>query len=277
MEWGPLRNACSRDGPPLQFGRRLGQDNCGVRYSERRSAACPAPSRRPSPPGTACSRSSTTWPVVMPSAVSSPATWKRSTSGCTPCERSCSKSSRSSAASRCRGGPAGRRSSRRSSTRTTGGTRCSGGRRRPSRAPRWGSLGRQAPPAHVAPPGQGVVLVVVGGSDVVAGIVTVVVGAVLALAVVVFRCVVVLPFFLCLCFLCLSVQRLWLRASWNVRANWYRPHHRRYGGVPGVANCSTGCPCSAPVMKVCQISAGSVPPVTPAIPCTPRIGFSSVG
>ena len=61
-------------------------------------------------------------------------------------------------------------------------------------------------------------MVVVGGRDVVVRIVNVVAGAVVALAVVVFCCVVVLPFFSC--FLCLCVQRLCLRASRQVRANW---------------------------------------------------------
>ena len=39
---------------------------------------------------------------------------------------------------------------------------------------------------------------------------------------------------------------------------------------------SSGCPRSAAVMYACQICAGRVPPVTPAIPCTSRIGFSPV-
>ena len=60
--------------------------------------------------------------------------------------------------------------------------------------------------------------VVVGGADVVAGIVNVFAGAVVALAVGVFRCVVVLPFFSC--FFCLCLQRLCGRASCHVRANW---------------------------------------------------------
>jgi hypothetical protein len=90
-------------------------------------------------------------------------------------------------------------------------------------------------------------VVVGGGADVVVGIVrvVVVVRAVVVLAVVVFRWVVVLAVFLCDC---RCLQPPCLRASRHVRANWYRPHHLWYGGDPGVANCSTGWPRSASVI-----------------------------
>ena len=67
--------------------------------------------------------------------------------------------------------------------------------------------------------GGGFFLVVVGGSDVVVGMVKVWVGAFTVLPRFVFPFVVVLPFFFS-CFFCLCGQRLCLRASRHVRANW---------------------------------------------------------
>ena len=69
----------------------------------------------------------------------------------------------------------------------------------------------------------------------------VVVPCVVVFAVVVFCFVVVLPVVV----VCVRHCRSPSCASCHVRANWYRPHQRLYGGEPGSANCTTGWPLSA--------------------------------